>query len=298
MSFWSQSTKAFPGYVAFTSFVVLTASTYAGADYSSFVLSINVTRSDPMFNETVSFNQTTVLPDQNFLYDDILWPEDLTSPKSSSLSASPTSSPSPRPGLPRFNCNGKAFGKNLNVASCLDALNRMPSNDEIVIFGERHRGTWGGNLPYRILSIDGLCALDLSHRAGAYFDSITPRELKENARALINICVKGNPNEGGVVSNIGYKGDLAIRVIPYRPSVHCSSSEPSYDFRSDCRLMIDEMPVDGTRQIFGQRNDPDPEITVKIPFGFTTRRKRCSIYFDTMVPGDGKDAYDWYKFCT
>jgi len=254
-------------------------------------LPLNLTKSIPSVNEANTVNET--IPPAFPLYGDgdIAWPD--TAP---SLLLPPlnTTSTSPELGSPSIRCNGKAYGKNLKVASCLQALSKMPQSTSAFTFGERGYGNWDAVLPYRVLSSDGLCAIDINHKANIMSDEISPMDLRQSVGLVIDICVKGKPNEGGVVSNIGKHGNLAIRVMPYKPSVRCGSPI-SIPLITDCKWMIDLMPVNGTKETFGQKTDIDPKITVKLPATFTTRLRRCQLFLDTLVPGVGQDTYDWYK---
>lgn len=271
----------------------------AGNAYAALVLPVNATDRTSQIPGTSAVNDTTVLPDPAFADEDIVWPERSSSPSFSSPKSSTTSSPISTPGAPKLSCNGKAYGKNLRLASCLEALRKMPPGNSRISFGARHHGEWDANLPFRILSSDGLCALDISHKAGAISDHSTASKMKTYAGLLINVCVETKPNEGGVVANIGENGNLAIRATPYRPNVRCASSGTKLDPPvNDCRAVIDEMPTDGKREVFGRRDDPDPEITWKLPTGYNTWRRRCLVHVDTLEPGSGKDASDWYKLCT
>ena len=268
----------------------------AAANYAPLVLpSANETGWTLTDNATAAANESSILPDSTFADSDIAWPENFISPNVSSPSR-PTPSSNTSLGVPDISCNGTTYGKNLNVGSCLQALGKMPTGSRSVVFGQRGRGDWEANLPLRVLSTNGVCAIDVSHRAGAIFDSISPSELKESARILIDVCVRGKLNTGGVLSNIGKHGNLALRVTPYRPKVRCGpegSSPPPVD----CRNLVDRMPADGAKQVFGPKDDPDPEITVQLPKSLTTTVQQCQVVVDTLLPGEGKDATDWYKLC-
>ena len=136
---------------------------------------------------------------------------------------------------------------------------------------------------------DGLCALDISHKAGEVFDTIIPSDMKAYARALLNICVRGTPNEGGAVTNIGENGALALRVVPYRPNVRCKepgSGPPALD----CRKILDLMPADGMERRFGLPSDPS--VSVNLPKRFITEEARCALLVGTI---EGTDVGDWYK---
>ena len=136
---------------------------------------------------------------------------------------------------------------------------------------------------------DGLCAIDMSHRAGIDFDTVIPSTIKMVATTLVSICVAGIPNEGGVAWNVGQNGNLAIRVTPYRPNVRCSSrgTGPPPVL---CRKILDQMPTDGEQHRFGPRDDPTADSPV--PKRYTTPERRCALILDTTgVPDTG----DWYK---
>ena len=298
MFFSSQSIKASFIFTSIATSSIVKPRANAGAHYAPLELPVNVTSGISAINDNIPANSDTVLPDSAFLDDGIAWPDSSAPPNLSAKSASASPSPSPSPGAPKYACNGKAYGKNLNIPSCLQAWEKFPMLKNVITFGERKHGNWDASLPFRILSSDGLCAFDISHKAGIFSDRARPNDLRQSARALIDICVKGSPNVGGVVSNLGENGNLAVRITPYRPRVSCADPESGISpLPSDCRVIIDEMPVDGTRRIFGNKNDSDPEIDVKLPYGFQTGLRRCQFFVDTLLPGIGKDASDFYKLC-
>lgn len=261
--------------------------------YANLGLPLNVTNSIAMINVSNTVNETISPADTVYGDDDVRWPDTAASP---SLTLPPLNASSARPelGAPSIHCNGKAYGKNLKISSCLQALLRMPQGTKALTFGERNQGDWDGVLPYRILSPDGLCAIDISHRAKILSDQISASELRQSVELVIEICVKGKPNEGGVVSNIGKNGNLAVRVMPYKPSVRCGHplSAPPI---ANCKLILDHMPANGTKEVYGQKDDTDPKITIKLPATITGRRRRCQLLIDTLVPGTGKDTSDWYN---
>ena len=219
----------------------------------------------------------------------------------------PTESPAPLtifpgPGLTRSNsstltaslpkCDGRLYGRNLNLASCLQVHQVMSSYTVEVKFGERGTGHYDANLPFRYLSHDGLCAVDLSHASGIASDTITPKELKDAVNNIILVCVLGSPNTGGLVTGLGSHKGLAVRVIPYRPSVTCGPPDTGPPWTT-CRDILDNMPTSGNPQVFGPKNDPS--TTVALPWSYTTGSRRCGIYVDGTGPGGVSDRSDWYK---
>ena len=75
-----------------------------------------------------------------------------------SLNSSNRTSASPLHNDPaQYSCDGGLHGRNLNLRSCLDALSSIADYDSPQTFGERGKGTWDINLPFRFLS--GECSL-------------------------------------------------------------------------------------------------------------------------------------------
>lgn len=240
-------------------------------------------------NATVPLNDTTILPDPSSL--DAYWPVTLATPNLTFLTLPTTNASSLdtlSAGPPKYTCNGKSFGRNLNVVSCTDALNSMSDFHLPRTFGERGEGDWDVPLPFRFLSRDGLCAIDVSHKAGTLFDTIIPTVMKLNVEALLNICVKGTPNQGGVATNIGENGALSVRMTPYRPNVHCEGPNTGPPPRT-CRKILDQLPVDGTQRKFGRRDDPEAQVLV--PRQWSTSERRCTFVVDTIFSTDVSDFY-------
>lgn len=121
---------------------------------------------------------------------------------------------------------------------------------------------------------DAFCAIDISHSARATSDTITPSLLKAHALTLLTICVQGSPSIGGVSSGLGEGGNLALRVTPYRPKVHCFGPGTAPPW-STCREVVDSMSVSGRTLRFGPVEDVLAEVVV--PWVRTTRERRCAI---------------------
>jgi len=136
---------------------------------------------------------------------------------------------------------------------------------------------------------DGLCAIDISLKRDFDFDTMIPDDMKLSVRALIDICVRGNPNQGGVVTNLGENGALAVRITPYRPNVQCGHPGTAPPFMN-CREVLDLMPTSGLQLRFGPRNDPTAQVVV--PRYYTEKDRRCGFAVDTI---GSTDVADWYK---
>lgn len=192
----------------------------------------------------------------------------------------------------QISCNGQTYGRNLNRASCIQAFLAMSDDTLPRTFGRRGAGAFDAPLPFRYLSQDGRCAIDVSHAADTTFDTIIPAELKETAAVIIQICITGNPDIGGIATGLGVNKGLALRIVPYRPTVFCGP-EGSGPPRASCRRIIDIMDATNQKQIFGP--DGWENTTVPIPYVRTTSARRCAMIIDGTEPGDISDTCDWYK---
>ncbi|KAL8727530.1 MAG: hypothetical protein Q9181_005678 [Wetmoreana brouardii] len=101
-------------------------------------------------------------------------------------------------------CNGVAYGRDLNIASCREAQGLIPISDKPLKFGQRGRMGLDVQTPWRWISSDGQCAIEvpetpvLSKAQGSYLDLATAAE------EMAEICLeyKDHP-EGSSASNIG-----------------------------------------------------------------------------------------------
>ncbi|KAL8671952.1 MAG: hypothetical protein Q9168_003578 [Polycauliona sp. 1 TL-2023] len=216
-----------------------------------------------------------------------VWPLDSPAP----ISVLPSNSTSKLTGaLPE--CNGRLYGRNLKLSSCMQLYHAMSSYTAPQVFGERGTGYYDAPLPFRYLSHDGLCAIDLAHSAGVLSDTVSPVDLKVAARLLISVCVGQAPNEGGLITGLGEKKALALRIVPYRPMVTCGPPNSGPPWIS-CRDIIDSMPANNKKQVFGPSGDA--RTTVELPWKFTTTRQRCGVFVNGIQPGRTIDTGDWYK---
>ena len=189
----------------------------------------------------------------------------------------------------QISCNGTLYGRNLNYESCMQVYSLMSTTVVPKTYGQRGTGSYDAPLPFRYLSRDGLCVIDLSHSADIYFDTILPVELREAAGALIQICVSGNPNQGGLITGLGVNQGLSMRLARYRPSVTCGpqGSGPPW---ITCRNLLDNMRADNQRQVFGPRELDN--TTVALPWSGSSSEARCAL---ELGPGDVSDSASWYQ---
>ncbi|KAI4229833.1 MAG: hypothetical protein L6R40_008043 [Gallowayella cf. fulva] len=167
-----------------------------------------------------------------------------------------------------------------------------------VRFRERGTNDLVSPLPFRYLSHDGLCAIDVAHAAGIFTDEIAPVDLKIAARIIISTCViatkRGELNTGGLLAGLGQNKALAVRVISARPNTTCGPDNSGPPWES-CRDVIDQMRANNERQVFGPYDDP--RTTVPLPWRYTTGHHRCKITVDMVdhAPPGSLTTTDWYK---
>ncbi|KAL8803381.1 MAG: hypothetical protein Q9200_006232 [Gallowayella weberi] len=148
------------------------------------------------------------------------WPLESPFPIVLSSSASKSANPITRPSIPR--CDGASFGRKLNHESCLDTVRAMSGYEGTRHFGMRGSGEYyEAPLPFRYLSRDGRCAVDIATARGVKSDIISPLDLKNAALSIVQICVGTAPSEGGMITGLGENGGVSMRVVPYRPNVRC-----------------------------------------------------------------------------
>lgn len=190
-------------------------------------------------------------------------------------------------------CDGRSYGRNLNLQSCIQVYTAMSSELSPKTFGKRGTGDlWDAPLPFRYLSHDGLCAVDVGIRADTVSDTVAPLDLKEAAQVLIGVCVATPPSEGGIMTGLGVNKALSIRIVRYRPSVYCGPEKSGPPWMT-CRHILDVMQADNEKQVFGPREFEN--TTVVLPWKYTSLLRRCAIRIDATEPGMVSDSSGWYQ---
>ncbi|KAL8865730.1 MAG: hypothetical protein Q9174_006729, partial [Haloplaca sp. 1 TL-2023] len=207
---------------------------------------------DPVPEPDLPASNITTVPASTL--NNVTWPLEEAFPIVASDSITNSSASAPL-AAPQLYCNGKLYGRNLNRTSCLQINSVMSSYELPRTFGERGTGYYEANLPFRYLSRDGLCAIDISHTEGVDSDEVAPAEFKKAAKYIIDVCITGSPNEGGLVTGLGKNGHLSMRVVPYKPTVECGPEGSAPPWMT-CRDIVDAMPANNKRQVFGPEQDP------------------------------------------
>ena len=112
---------------------------------------------------------------------------------------------------------------------------------------------------------DGLCAIDITSKAGIVSDVANAAMIAQNAFYILDVCVKGSQHEGGIAVNIGDDEGLDVKIVPYNPSVRCSDN-PTGPPLDASRQVLDLMPASNDPHIFGRSGSPG--VMVSLPRTF------------------------------
>ncbi|MCJ1452682.1 hypothetical protein MMC28_003025 [Mycoblastus sanguinarius] len=192
-------------------------------------------------------------------------------------------------------CNGERFGINLSRGSCNLALQRMNQTTDIYNWGQRRTPgaiNFNVKLPFRILSYDGFCAVDIVHKKGAISDYASGLEVHTAAQRVLNGCVKsGAPNEGGYVGSVGQSGNLVVIVRLYTPVVRCMGDSRSAPPRGSCQKVLDALPVSMESLVFGPMGNPT--VRAILPRSFAAAYTNCRMGARISV-GQTPDTSRWF----
>ncbi|KAI4237631.1 MAG: hypothetical protein LQ352_007931 [Teloschistes flavicans] len=107
-------------------------------------------------------------------------------------------------GTPPYKCDPQSYGQNLHIESCREALLAVPANSRRLKLGLRDQRN-DVNLPYRFLSHDAVCFIEISPPAFGTYDIVTGLELARAAFSIVEGCVSdvGAGQPGGFVRGLG-----------------------------------------------------------------------------------------------
>ncbi|KAL8710642.1 MAG: hypothetical protein Q9220_004866 [cf. Caloplaca sp. 1 TL-2023] len=124
----------------------------------------------------------------------------LTSPDPLTVLRNATTQPSDN--RIHFLCNGAEYGYDLPLRSCIGALVLIPDVARKFSFGPRVPGRYNFETPARLLSGDGLCAVDLVRQFDAATENARGKDLVEAGQRLLTECYSDD-RQGGIVRNLG-----------------------------------------------------------------------------------------------
>ncbi|KAI4196900.1 MAG: hypothetical protein LQ348_002223 [Seirophora lacunosa] len=104
-------------------------------------------------------------------------------------------------------CGAARFGANVRLRSIRNALAKIPNDRSRTTFERRQSGTvpeWYTELPYRIISDDGLAFIQIATRNNEQTDdNASWQEIRAIVSSIIQICVSQSGGQGGRVTAVG-----------------------------------------------------------------------------------------------
>lgn len=196
-------------------------------------------------------------------------------------------------GRPR--CSGRMFGTAPNIASCRRAINKITPEQGERTWGMRddsHSGPeYAVNLPWRWLSQDGLCSVQVYLVAPATVGHVSPAEVKRGAEAVFETCVVGH-SLGGLASDLGGDNKLAVVVQSAdNANVQCIGDPPPPHYQ-DCFLVVHSMFATMQRQTFGSIGDPTVENPLPHTF-YSLPHGACVAV--VSIPPALRETSSWYE---
>ncbi|KAF6217736.1 hypothetical protein HO133_006563 [Letharia lupina] len=180
--------------------------------------------------------------------------------------------PSPNPSsnfpitsLVSYVCNGDAFGHDLNVDSCTDAIRFLGVNTTQLSFGMRNTGAFDIGLPQRYISSDGKCAIEPTLEPDKELARASAEDVAVAAFVVVRNCAAKQGGKGGIAKDIGGDDNLRIVVSKYDPAhVRCYGKMRRPQVQVSCQGILDSMRTSNENVYFGPRGDP--LTNVGLPF--------------------------------
>lgn len=125
------------------------------------------------------------------------------------LSLPPSPNPTsnfPTAGLVSYVCNGDAFGHDLNVDSCTDAIRFLGVQTTQLSFGMRNTGAFDIRLPQRYISSDGKCAIEPTLAPDKELARASAEDVAVAAFVVVRNCAAKQGGKGGIAKDIGASG--------------------------------------------------------------------------------------------
>ena len=124
-------------------------------------------------------------------------------------------------------CNGSAYGFNLDIVDCEQAKAWFPVNGEQEQFAPRHTG-WQKRifpLPYRSLGDKAICSVQPVLIDGAPTARATPNQVRNAAVKIRHECYSEGKLQGGIATNIGKPKTPLLKCHNSSLILRCCSSQ-------------------------------------------------------------------------
>ena len=165
-----------------------------------------------------------------------------------------------------------SYGTELNLDSCKSAWEKIPLDNEPCIYGMRPDIAAGAHfdvgLPFRFLSEDGLCAIDIratreSETLLALGDPAKNIEVSEAAKLVLDQCVSIR-HQGGSITGFSQRDLLTLIITKYEPKAVCEPSPEEIPFIPFCERVLQTMPARKQKEVFAFAKDRRGSMTYNV----------------------------------
>ncbi|KAL9130272.1 MAG: hypothetical protein Q9175_007066 [Cornicularia normoerica] len=185
-------------------------------------------------------------------------PFSLPSNHPTSNSSRPFSPPPPTSAVfLSYVCNGDAFGYDLDVPSCNNAIRFVGFNTTERSFGMRDSREFDILLPQRFISSNGKCVIEPALAPGVTEARASPEDIAVASVAVVRNCAAKTPSRGGIAKDIGGDDKLRVVVSKYDPeNVRCYGKMRRPNAHISCMEILTMMQTDDRNMFWGPRTDP------------------------------------------
>lgn len=194
-----------------------------------------------------------------------------------------------------LSCRRHPYGF-VTYSSCLDALNTLNiQRSRVYNFGQRDAGLFDFNLPFRLLSFDGLCAFDIAISNWQLTARASGGQILSAATELLNKCARQQRGLGGIITGVGIYGSLHITMHSYNPSHVTCGTTAHPPFRDGCSSMAAHITASNGDRVFGKAGEPDVQENLPATF-MTPTPSDCAVIVRATDRSLGiRDTTSYYK---
>ncbi|MCJ1451984.1 hypothetical protein MMC28_002324 [Mycoblastus sanguinarius] len=161
-------------------------------------------------------------------------------------------------------------------------------------WAERESGVpYNFPLPYRVLSNDGLCFLQIVLVPGALSGDASLTQIGQAGYTLLRECVIKR-GLGGIAAKTGGDNNLNVVIASYRPTVRCDRTSTAGPPWESCIKVFAAMNADRAPLVFG---DPqDPRVQVPLPLTLPGDSSgRCKVEVNKVGPSTTSTYYHLWE---
>ncbi|KAK0514244.1 hypothetical protein JMJ35_002861 [Cladonia borealis] len=195
-------------------------------------------------------------------------------------------------------CSGALYGRGLTYNSCTTAIASFiqPFSGWITVGPRESEAKYNYLLPWRWISDDGSCIIDIFPQEQGGDGMVLPKQLIDAATELVDQCVVKGNGIGGVITDVGWNGKFDLAVRPFDGSaVACQEKPADPPLGDGCDALLQTMPAAMDDQdTFGPAGAPG--VTATLPYAHYTDSSNCALAITLMpdVPTSTVDSESWY----